>query len=678
MSFFRRLSLRSQLLSLVVCIVLAGFALTLSFMTYRASQIQQATALRYVNQLAAAQGGTAIVPLEQATETARTLASTLGTLKTLGQTDRQAVHRILREVLEKSPNYVAVWTGWEPDAFDGRDAEFSSIEGHDASGRFVPYWNRGGSNGSIVVEPLIDYDKPGVGDFYQIPKSSKKSTLLEPYPYMLGGKNILITTVSAPIVINGQFMGVAGIDIALSRLQNIVSGINVYDTGYASLYSSQGVIVGDKDAENLGKVLSAEMGLPQKLVDELRHAIRSGQHAQGVFNDPLLNNTEATIIQVPISIEGIEAPWSFSIVVPTAKIQEEIRALQWLAVGLGVLSIALTSIGLAIAVDRLVLRPIGGEPSEAAALAQRVAQGDLSRSIHVRPGDTWSLMFRLKQMQDSLMTVVAQVREGAQAVATASAQISMGNQDLSGRTESQASALQETAASMEELGATVRQNADHAQNARTLAHEASQVAEHGGASVGQVVRAMQGINASSGKISDIIGVIDGIAFQTNILALNAAVEAARAGEQGRGFAVVAGEVRTLAQRSAEAAKEIKTLIGGSVRQVEEGSGQVDDAGMKMEQVVDAIRRVSTIVKEISEASREQAAGVEQVGEAVTQMDQVTQQNAALVEEMAAAASSLSQQAQALVRTVAVFKLADRPNNSLGQPTQEKIPLLISR
>ena len=216
MSFFRRLSLRSQLLSLVVCIVLAGFALTLSFMTYRASQIQQATALRYVNQLAAAQGGTAIVPLEQATETARTLASTLGTLKTLGQTDRQAVHRILREVLEKSPNYVAVWTGWEPDAFDGRDAEFSSIEGHDASGRFVPYWNRGGSNGSIVVEPLIDYDKPGVGDFYQIPKSSKKSTLLEPYPYMLGGKNILITTVSAPIVINGQFMGVAGIDIALS------------------------------------------------------------------------------------------------------------------------------------------------------------------------------------------------------------------------------------------------------------------------------------------------------------------------------------------------------------------------------------------------------------------------------------------------------------------------------
>ena len=176
--------------------------------------------------------------------------------------------------------------------------------------------------------------------------------------------------------------------------------------------------------------------------------------------------------------------------------------------------------------------------------------------------------------------------------------------------------------------------------------------------MGQVVRAMQGINASSGKISDIIGVIDGIAFQTNILALNAAVEAARAGEQGRGFAVVAGEVRTLAQRSAEAAKEIKTLIGGSVRQVEEGSEQVDDAGVKMEQVVDAIRRVSTIVKEISEASREQAAGVAQVGEAVTQMDQVTQQNAALVEEMAAAASSLSQQAQALVKTVAVFQLAD--------------------
>jgi len=241
-------------------------------------------------------------------------------------------------------------------------------------------------------------------------------------------------------------------------------------------------------------------------------------------------------------------------------------------------------------------------------------------------------------------------------VATASAQIAQGNQDLSGRTEQQASALQQTAATMDELGSTVRNNADNAKQANQLALGASAVAVRGGGVVGQVVETMKGINQSSRKIADIIGVIDGIAFQTNILALNAAVEAARAGEQGRGFAVVASEVRSLAQRSAEAAKQIKVLISASVERVEQGTAQVDQAGRTMEEIVGAIKRVSDIVGEISAASAEQSSGVSQVGEAVTQMDQATQQNAALVEESAAAAQSLQQQAQQLVEAVAIFKL----------------------
>jgi methyl-accepting chemotaxis protein len=302
---------------------------------------------------------------------------------------------------------------------------------------------------------------------------------------------------------------------------------------------------------------------------------------------------------------------------------------------------------------RAITRPI----NQAVEISRAVAAGNLSLHIDAQGNnETGQLLTALKDMQVSLAKVVHNVRQGSESVATASAEIAQGNNDLSARTEQQASALEETAASMEQLSATVKQNADSARQANQLAMSASTVAVSGGEVVGQVVETMKGINDASRKISDIISVIDGIAFQTNILALNAAVEAARAGEQGRGFAVVASEVRSLAGRSAEAAKEIKSLINASVERVEQGTHLVDQAGTTMAEVVSSIKRVTDLMGEISAASNEQSQGVSQVGEAVTQMDQVTQQNAALVEEMAAAASSLKSQAQDLVQTVALFKL----------------------
>ncbi len=340
---------------------------------------------------------------------------------------------------------------------------------------------------------------------------------------------------------------------------------------------------------------------------------------------------------------------------------ERIRMLAFGAITVGLLF----AVSFGSLLVRNLGRQLGAEPGEAAELARSVAAGDLGMQIDLRQGDSTSLMAQLKTMQQNLAKVVNDVRQNSEAVATASAQIAQGNQDLSSRTEEQASALEETAASMEELSSTVKQNADNARQGNQLAQNASAVAVRGGEVVGQVVQTMKGINDSSRKIADIISVIDGIAFQTNILALNAAVEAARAGEQGRGFAVVASEVRSLAGRSAEAAKEIKGLISDSVERVEQGTALVDQAGATMTEVVRSIRRVTDIMGEISAASTEQSAGVAQVGEAVTQMDQTTQQNAALVEESAAAADSLRSQAQHLVQTVALFQLGNTPTAAVN-------------
>ncbi|MGC7405499.1 methyl-accepting chemotaxis protein [Pandoraea pneumonica] len=379
-------------------------------------------------------------------------------------------------------------------------------------------------------------------------------------------------------------------------------------------------------------------------------AIESGDipdfHAKTVMDVPRLfgDYTKAMTTLADLQVKNAADRYEYA--------QNRYTLVMWM-VGIGLLVGLVVGLITQITLTRAIVGPI----DDAIKHFEKIAGGDLTQRIEVwNDTETGRLFKGVKHMQDSLVRTVAEVRSGTESITSAAQQIAAGNTDLSARTEQQAASLEETASSMEQLTATVKQNADNARQASQLAVNASDIAARGGDVVGKVVGTMQGISTSSSKIVDIISVIDGIAFQTNILALNAAVEAARAGEQGRGFAVVAGEVRTLAQRSAAAAKEIKELIEDSAHKVQDGSALVEQAGQTMEEIVQAVKRVTDIMGEISAASAEQSGGIEQVNRAVTQMDEVTQQNAALVEEAAAAAGSLEEQANRLKSVVSVFRL----------------------
>jgi len=454
----------------------------------------------------------------------------------------------------------------------------------------------------------------------------------------------------------GKVVGISfvGLDISgyVTHLKKTISEMKVGDTGYFYVLDSRSgpsqgtLLVHPSDVSK--NILGAKDASGHEFIKEIL------EKGDGVLTYPTAaDQGDAGRMRMAAFTQYKNWQWTIVGSAYADEFAKDVRSLRNLFAGIGAL-MALVIAGILMALIRsLISKPL----AQAGMAAQALAKGDLSVEVKMDQKDEiGQLITSMNQIGSSLTVVIKTVREGSESVATASSEIAQGNQDLSARTESQASALEETAASMEELSATVRQNADNAKQANRLALSASTVAVKGGEVVAQVVDTMKGINDSSKKISDIISVIDGIAFQTNILALNAAVEAARAGEQGRGFAVVATEVRSLAGRSAEAAKEIKTLISASVERVEQGTVLVDQAGTTMTEVVSSIRRVTDIMGEISTASSEQSQGMAQIGEAVTQMDQVTQQNAALVEEMAAAASSLKSQAQELVSTVAVFKL----------------------
>jgi len=636
------LSLSARICLTATVLVVASMGVTSAFIAVKNSQSAEEAAMRQARTLTLEASALLKSRIAANLSTLESVATTLGATQAAGQPmTREQIGTLVRATLEHSEDFIGTSAAYEPDALDGRDAEFAGQQPlYDATGRYMPYWTRS-ADGKVGVEPIVFSTTPGGNDWYDIPKATGRSHFTEPYPYPINGKNVLMASLAAPIMVNGQFKGSVTGDVQLTMLGTMLREMKLMDQGTLALISSRGLYASNKNHDLNGKKAD---DLPAAALE----AVRQGRSYEYV------DDRDVVHVLQPLQVSKDIAPWAISLAFPRSVAIAPARELAGYAALVSVLC-ALLAVAVMVAVQRRLTRPLRVLGAAMTDLAG--GNADLGARLAVRGNDELAQIARgFNGFIAKIQNVLVQVRTSSDAVATASEEIRQGNADLSVRTEQQAGALEETAASMEELNGTVQQNADNARQANQLAGSASETAVRGGEVVAQVVDTMAAISEASKKVVDIIGVIDGIAFQTNILALNAAVEAARAGEQGRGFAVVASEVRNLAQRSAAAAKEIKVLIGDSVDKVGMGTMLVEEAGKTMGEVVSSVRRVSDIVAEISAASAEQSSGIGQVNQAIVQMDGVTQQNAALVEEAAAAAESLQQQAATLVALVGAFRL----------------------
>ncbi|HHA1404190.1 TPA: methyl-accepting chemotaxis protein [Enterobacter ludwigii] len=633
----QKIRVKTLMLLSIFLTVTVGFTATIGFMMWQWMDQQEVLAKKHIRQIAEVQSLQVSKQMDSALAAARDMGNSAQALRDAGIADRQGLNQLLIHYLSAHPQFLSMSMAFEPDTFDGNDATFAGQSGEDPAGRYARYVDRD-ATGKPALHLLTDIETPGSGDYYLLPKHRQKDVIIEPYIYPYNGVDVMLTSIAAPIMREGQFLGSVTSDFSLATLQSMIGAIKPWNgTGYALLLSAGNSVVSSPDKRAVGKPYTGTV-----TGDEV---IRT--------NDPQLKE-EAFITWQAITIGNSQTPWKLAIVTPVSEVMAEARQFLLKAILLMVLSIVVVSLVMAQIFTRKVDRPVGGEPSDAAGIALAVAGGDLNNAIPVRPGDTSSIFYALHTMQMQLKRIVGNISEASHSVHGGTSEISAGNLDLASRTEEQAAAIVETAASMEEISVTVKNNADNAHKATTLTDRAATLAGHGETLVNDVVVVIGEIDESARKIGEINSIVDGIAFQTNILALNAAVEAARAGEQGRGFAVVAGEVRNLAQRSANAAKEISQLIAESSGRVSKGVELVNETGVMMKQVIEAVSHVHLVINDIVQALDEQNRGISQVSIAVNQMDSTTQQNASLVQQISAAALSLDEQAKSLEKTLAYF------------------------
>lgn len=597
-----RFHLKTRMLSSIFIVAVMAFGVTIGFVSIQTSRIVTRNTLASIQTMAKQQASEIKSDLDDAMNTARALSQIFSNFETIGAEERrQFISRQLETVLKKNAGFLAVWSCWEPNALDGMDHYFVNLDGTDATGRFIPHWSR--SAGQITLKPLIDYDKPGAGNYYLIPKKAAAETLVDPYQADVSGRKAWITSMVVPIRnAKDAFVGVIGIDIDLSKFQKITEKFHPYDVGLSAVFANNGIIVAHPDPSRIGKQMrDTENDMTGSFLGRFADAINKGE-LFAFSNYSTVMKSDIYIVTTPMKVGASPSAWGFAIAVPMNRIMQEARSMTWQILGIGTVSVIAMMV-VVFLIARSIILPL-----------ERISEG---------------------------------LSNGAEQVASASRQVSATSHSLADGSSQQAASIEETSSSLEEVASMTRQNASNAGQADSLMKEARQVVEKANASMRQMAVSMQDISRASDETSKIIKTIDEIAFQTNLLALNAAVEAARAGEAGAGFAVVADEVRNLAMRAADAARNTASLIAGTVKTVADGAGLVHTTNEAFQEVVSSTQKVDELLSEIAAASKEQAQGIEQVNNAVTEMDKITQQNAANAEHSASASEALNDQAEQL-------------------------------
>ncbi|MCG8452260.1 MAG: methyl-accepting chemotaxis protein [Spirochaetales bacterium] len=628
MSISKKLILSSAALITVVTMALTGF------ITVRVREAQEANVEVLSREIARGYGQLLEKNIEDALQVCWEFADIFESQIEGGQANREAANLMLARFIRENPQYVGVSVLFEPNAFDGRDADFQGTEGHDSSGRFVPYWTRN-AQGTVGMRPSKGYDIPGKGDYYFIPKRTNAPTVQEPEFYEVQGVDVLMSVINVPVRNpQGEFIGIMGVDLALDSLQSMVQAMKVegHDRGYFKFYSSEAMVLASSDGSFTGLDI-AETTSDHRVIE----AVRNHQPYTLERQSRTLGEKVLTVGYV-MDIEGTDAHPTLEVNLPLKEMMTAVVQLSLVILGIGFGAVLIMTL-----VFYLLARKITGPLAEALSSTEAISQGDLTNPVHSKSGDEIGrLMQAIETMRTRLNDVVNNVNSAAAQVTSGSAELSAAAQKMSQGATEQASATEEISSSMEEMSSNVKQNADNALQTEKIALQSSRDAEAGGQAVREGVVAMK-------NIAEKIGIIEEIARSTNLLSLNASIEAARAGEYGKGFAVVASEVGKLAERSQLAAREISELAVNSV-------GIAEEAGASIEKTVPDIKHTADLVQEISAASNEQNAGVEQINAAVLQLDKVTQQNASASEESAAMSEELAGQALQLQDAMRFFKV----------------------
>lgn len=685
-------SIRVKLSIIVLIICTLGFTAMFVFIQNKTINIVNSKTNRESLEIAQNYSEKVKLQLEQRLIIARTLAQSFTSLKKQGVMDRNTYLNILKESLIQNQNVFGIWAVWEPNVLDGKDSEFVKKEGHDQTGRFIPYYNRGKGDGTVTFEACTDYENtttPVVSDYYQIPKKTGREVITDPATYTISGKNITVASIGVPIIIDNRFYGVVGIDFELTEMQFLFSQFKPYETGYLRLISHTQKFI---THPNFKKVLTVYD--QNKVKDKLQESL--SQLKSFNFID---SETNTQRIFMPFSVGKTQTSWVVEVVLPLEKVMEDVDQLNDLILIIGIISLITITGLLFIALKFLVLNPLNtvlrfmqkiidsgsfhhrielNSKDEFAILSNFVlnlsdsinfelrqinqivsdlAKGDLRNRLQTSSkGDFLELSLNINQSLDQLENLIKTVIEASQGIILAVEEISISNQDLSNRTVQTSTELNQTSSFLHTLSETFVLNSEQTQQANQLIIKTNKATQSGTQMTEEVISTMNEISEKSTQITNIIKMIDDIASQTNLLALNAAIEAARAGEYGRGFAVVADEVRALAQKSAESAQQISLLITDAVNKIHEGSHTVKAMADSIKEINQNIEQTSGIIKNISASSISQTTEIAQINESIHMMDDSTQQNAAMVEEMAATSMSIQQETAQLQKLTEHFKL----------------------